>query len=154
MPKGMRAVDMTGKPKPKPEPKRKRDGSIGQATFDAIEKMTAEGKMTKQAAFITYARCISAQPGTVAANYYRVARTNGASAVTPRRSSEAAEASQTTPKHRGTPPNRQPNGTGDIEQIVAQLVTNVQALGDAVKAESAENARLRQRLDSLRSVLG
>jgi hypothetical protein len=147
MPRGMTAVDMTDKPKAR------RDGSVGQATFEAIEKMTADGSTTKQAAFITYARSISAQPGTVAANYYRVARTNGASSVKPRRSSKRPEAPKTAPRRRGRTLEAQTNSTGNIEQIVAQLVTNVQALSDAVKAESEANAELRQRLDSLRSLL-
>ena len=32
----------------------RRDGSVGRSTFDAINKMTAEGTITKQAAFIAY----------------------------------------------------------------------------------------------------
>ena len=147
MPAGQTVVDMTDK--------RTRDGSKGREAFAEITKMTATGKMTRQAAFVTYASRISSQPGTVAANFYRVARAEGA--VQPRGSRKTAETSQTTPKRRGRPPNARTdgtNGTGDVAQIVAQLVTDVQALAGAVKAESEANVELRRRLDSLRSALG
>ena len=52
----------------------RRGGSMGRATFEAINKMTADGKLTKQAAFSAYGERTKTKPGTVSANYYRVAR--------------------------------------------------------------------------------
>ena len=147
MPAGQTVVDMTDK--------QRRDGSKGRAAFAEINKMTATGRITRQAAFVTYAGRIGSQPGTVAANFYRVARAEGA--VQPRGSRKTAETSQTTPERRERPPKARTdgtNGTGDVAQIVAQLVTDVRALADAVKAESEANAELRRRLDSLRAAFG
>ena len=118
MPAGQTVVDMTEK--------RRRDGSKGRAAYAEITKMTATGKMTRHAAFVTYAGRIGSQPGTVAANFYRVARAEGA--VKPRRPRKTAEAAQTTPKRRGRPPKARTDGTnrtGDVAKIVAQLVIDV-----------------------------
>ena len=55
------------------------DGSVGRATFDAVNQMTDDGTRTKQAAFIEYGQRTNTKPGTVSANYYRVARAKGTS---------------------------------------------------------------------------
>ena len=79
------AIDMTeaGLAKRKPakraasKPRKTRDGSIGKATFEAVNTLIADGSMTKNAAFAAYGKQTKTQPGTVAANYYRVARAAG-----------------------------------------------------------------------------
>jgi len=58
-------------------------GSIGQQIFEQVEQLTAEGAMNRLAAFKQLAAASGRQVGTVAANYYRVARRRGA-ALQPR----------------------------------------------------------------------
>lgn len=61
-----------------------RRGAIGQQIFEQAEQLTAQGGMTRLAAFNQIAKASGRQPGTVAANYYRVARQRGV-ALRPRR---------------------------------------------------------------------
>ncbi len=59
-------------------------GSIGTETFDQIEKLVAADKIGRTEAFKRLAQKTGRQQGTVAANYYRVARKRGAT-LAPRR---------------------------------------------------------------------
>jgi ABC-type glutathione transport system ATPase component len=61
-------------------------GAIGQQIFDEVERLTAQGAMTRLAAFKQIAESSGRQHGTVAANFYRIARKRGV-ALRPRRSS-------------------------------------------------------------------
>ena len=54
-----------------------RDGAVGKATFEQVEALTKQGK-TKTEAFEQIASDTGRNRGTVAANYYRVARASGA----------------------------------------------------------------------------
>ena len=64
-----------------------RDGSVGQATYEAVTRLEGEGK-TRQEAFEAVAAEREQQVGTVSANYYRVARKNGAK---PRRAARSPQ---------------------------------------------------------------
>jgi hypothetical protein len=83
-PKRSRPVASGGKqpPKSKAQPNHTRDGSVGRDTFDQVEVLVKEGK-TKTEAFKQIADTNGQNSGTVAANYYRVARSSGA--VKPRK---------------------------------------------------------------------
>lgn len=59
-------------------------GSIGTETFDQIEKLVAAEKIGRTEAFKRLSQKTGRQVGTVAANYYRVARKRGAT-LAPRR---------------------------------------------------------------------
>ena len=61
-------------------------GQIGEQVFAEVEKLTAGGAMKRLAAFNEIANRTGAHPGTVAANYYRIARKRGVP-LRPRRSS-------------------------------------------------------------------
>lgn len=65
-------------------------GKKGEQVFAEVEQLTAAGAMTRLAAFEAIAKRTGAQPGTVAANYYRVARKRGGVLRT-RRSGNKAE---------------------------------------------------------------
>ncbi|MBX3024668.1 hypothetical protein KF840_07145 [bacterium] len=69
-------------------------GQKGEQIFAEVERLTAGGAMKRLAAFEEIAKRISGQPGTVAANYYRIARTRGAVLQRrgPRRSGGSANA--------------------------------------------------------------
>ena len=59
-------------------------GEIGPEIFAQIEKMVAAEKIGRTEAFRRLAKTTGRQPGTVAANYYRIARRKGAK-LAPRR---------------------------------------------------------------------
>jgi hypothetical protein len=145
-------------PKAKAQPKRTRNGSVGRDTFDQVEALVKEGK-TKTEAFKQIADTTGKNSGTVAANYYRVARASGAVKLGKRRA-KAAPARATRGRQRAAQSVRRPssvgsgNGVNGVDQIVGQLVASVQALTEAVKSQDAEVRELRGRLDGLRGAIG
>lgn len=64
--------------------RRAKRGEIGPEIFAQIDKMVATEKIGRTEAFKRLAQKTGRQPGTVAANYYRVARRKGAK-LAPRR---------------------------------------------------------------------
>ena len=63
---------------------RAKRGSIGVQIFEQVEKLVSEQKIGRTAAFRRVAEKTGRQQGTVAANYYRVARQRGTK-LAPRR---------------------------------------------------------------------
>ena len=131
-----------------------RDGSVGRATFEAINKMTSDGTLTKQAAFDAYGERTNTKPGTVSANYYRVARAETPAKTAKRRPAAAkkATASAATSRRQQRRPRPAEAGT-DLDAVLRALVAGVETLAAAIKDEQAEAAALRQRLDGLRALL-
>jgi hypothetical protein len=145
-----------------------RDGSVGRTTFAAVEALVKEGS-SKTDAFKAVAKDTNRSAGTVAATYYRVARSKGT--VKPRRGRETETATApSAPKRRsaGRRGARSDAGTTqnpgrisaqhapqhrDIDRLATSLVESVNALADVVKAQTDEVADLRRRLDGLRSIL-
>ena len=132
----------------------RRSGSIGRATFKAINEMTSDGKLTKQAAFAAYGERTNTKPGTVSANYYRVARAEAPAKTAKRRPAPAKKAtgSATAPQRTQRRPRPAQAGT-DLDAVLRALVVGVETLAAAIKDEQAEAAALRQRLDGLRALL-
>jgi hypothetical protein len=64
--------------------RRAKRGQVGPEIFAQIDKMVAAEKIGRTEAFRRLAKQSGRQPGTVAANYYRVARRKGAK-LAPRR---------------------------------------------------------------------
>ncbi len=64
--------------------RRAKRGEVGPEIFAQIEKLVAAEKIGRTEAFRRLAQKTGRQPGTVAANYYRVARAKGAK-LAPRR---------------------------------------------------------------------
>ena len=64
--------------------KRGKRGNIGAQIFDQIERLVADQKIGRTEAFRRLAEKSGRQQGTVAANYYRIARQRGAK-LAPRR---------------------------------------------------------------------
>ncbi|MGH7584295.1 MAG: hypothetical protein ACREL5_13825 [Gemmatimonadales bacterium] len=104
-------------------------GTIGQQIFQQVEQLTAGGAMKKLAAFKQIAEASGRQLGTVSANYYRVARQNGA----PLRN-----------RRGGRPP-----GTG---VSVSRVTTALQLVASALRAQEEELARLRGELAAFEKV--
>ena len=127
-----------------------RDGSVGKETFDQVEALVKQGK-NKTEAFAQIAADTGRNSRTVSANYYRVARANGAVKASRRRAPNKAtratrkRAAQTT-NHRG--------GASDIDRLAADLVKSVAALAKAVKSQEAEVASLHSQLEGVRQAIG
>jgi hypothetical protein len=135
-------------------PKSRRDGSVGRDTFERVEALRKDGT-SKKAAFTQIAADTGKNIGTVSANYYRVARANGTVNPRPRRKSGAMARSRATIALAagGRRGRQNARGNGDVERLAADLVSKVEALARAMRAQSQEVADLRERLDGVRSLL-
>ena len=96
-------------------------GAIGQQIFDRVEQLTANGAMKRVAAFKQIAKSSGRAAGTVAANYYRIARLKGA----PLRS-------------------RRPRGlTAARGKASSRVAGALQVIAEALRAQEQELAQLR-----------
>ena len=117
-------------------------GSVGKEIFASIQKLVADEKIGVTEAFKRFAAKTGRHEGTVAANYYRVARLQGVSGKRGRRSGIPAK----TP---AAGKGRARSGASRIEAVLRELAT-------AVRAQEAELNRLRTenaRLDAIRKFL-
>src|SRR4051794_9146447 len=134
-----------------------RSGEVGEQIFEQVEKLVAGG-MNRTEAFGKISADTGRRAGTVAANYYRVARKRAGGPLRPRRRAAGGRARGTaaaapTQRRRGRRPAAASSGAGDIDALTASLVQNVQALADAVNSQAREVADLRARLDGVRKLL-
>jgi hypothetical protein len=133
-----------------------RSGVIGEQIFDEVEKLVATG-MTRTQAFAQISSESGRRAGTVAANYYRVARKRGTTSSGTRRRTTRRRAASTPARRTAGRPRARANSTaaaGDIDALAGRLVTDVQALAAAINAQASEIRELRDRLDRVKSVLG
>jgi hypothetical protein len=110
-----------------------RKATIGPAVFERVNQLVAEGK-SRTEAFTQIAQERSSRPGTIAANYYRTARAQGASGggrrrTRTRRASAAKPAAATAATTRSA--SRAQDGdigvlANQISDLVQQLVRQVQ----------------------------
>ncbi len=129
-----------------------RTGVIGEQIFEQVEKLV-NGGMSRTDAFKKISADSGRREGTVAANYYRVARKRAGGSLRPRRRRAGARrATATTTRTRRTAAGA--SGSGDIDALTRSLVQNVQALAAAMNAQAAEVKDLRTRLERARSLLG
>jgi len=112
-----------------------RTRGIGVQIFDEVEQLTANSAMKRSGAIAQIAERIGSSPGTVAANYYRIARQRGVP-LRPRRSS---------------------NGRRALGKDVSKtLATALRAIEAALRAQEEELAMLRdetRRFEKLRRIL-
>jgi hypothetical protein len=106
-------------------------GRIGAEIFEQVEKMMAEEKMTRTEAFQRLSEATGRRPGTVAANYYRVARARGAK-LAPRG------------RRGGTTRTRRRRGGGDSQAVVTRAMASIEELAALARRQEQEIARLRQ----------
>jgi hypothetical protein len=129
-----------------------RSGEIGEKIFEDVEKLVAGG-MNRTEAFAKISADTGRRAGTVAANYYRVARKRAGGSLRPRR-----RAARATTRTRAATGGRRASRTAaagrEIDSIADELVRNVQALAAAVKRQAGETKELRNRLDGIRKMLG
>jgi hypothetical protein len=127
-----------------------RTGVIGEQIFEQVEKLV-KGGMSRTDAFKKISADSGRREGTVAANYYRVARKRAGGPLRPRRRSGRRASTTTTRTRRTTAAS---TGGGDIDALTRALVQNVQDLAAAMNAQAAEVKDLRSRLDRVRNLLG
>jgi hypothetical protein len=128
-----------------------RTGVIGEQIFEQVEKLV-KGGMSRTDAFKKISADSGRREGTVAANYYRVARKRAGGSLRPRRRGGRRTATTTTRTRRATTSSS--GGGGDIDALTRALVQNVQDLAAAMNAQAAEVKDLRSRLEQARSLLG
>jgi len=106
-------------------------GAVGQQIFQQVEQLTSGGAMNKLAAFKQIAGASGRALGTVAANYYRVARQKGA----PLRK-----------RRRGRPPG---SGAG---MSTSRVTAALQLVASALRAQEEELAKLRSQVAAFEKV--
>jgi hypothetical protein len=107
-----------------------RKATIGPAVFERVNQLVSEGK-TRTEAFTQIAQERSSRPGTIAANYYRTARTQPGSGGGRRRTTRTRRASPPRAPAAAPAPARAADGdigalANQISDLVAQLVRQVQ----------------------------
>ena len=123
--------------------KRGRPGRVGNEIFEQVQNLIADQKMTRMGAFKRIAEKTGRNEGTVAANYYRVARQRGVKLQKRRRRGAKA-----TPILRGAK-GRGPRSAG-------RVLTVVRELAKLIRQQSKEIARLQrenQRFAEIRRLL-
>jgi hypothetical protein len=143
-------------------PKQTRDGSVGRETFAAVEALVQEGS-SKTDAFKTVGASTKRSAGTVAATYYRVARSEGAVKQPRGRGKATTTTHSATTRSAGrrgarSSPGTAPGGrsgrqASDIDRLTDDLVQSVNELAAAMKSQTQQVADLRRRLDGVRSLL-
>ncbi len=133
-----------------------RSGEIGEQIFDQVEKLVAGG-MNRTEAFAKISADSGRRAGTVAANYYRVARKRAGGSLRKSKSGARRATRKAAPAARrgGRRTTRAAaSSASDIDTLANALVKNVQALAEAVKAQAGEVSDLRKRLDGVKKLLG
>jgi hypothetical protein len=111
-----------------------RTATIGPAVYKRVTELTAEGK-NRTEAFQTVAQERSMNPGTVAANYYRTARSEGGTTKRPKtraRKASSTRRSTRTQTSRGRAASQAKTDTdlttlaNQISDLVQQLVRQVE----------------------------
>jgi hypothetical protein len=128
-----------------------RTGVIGEQIFEQVEAL-AKGGMSRTDAFKKISADSGRREGTVAANYYRVARKRAGGSLRPRRRASGRRATETATRARRTTASSA--GSSDIDALTRSLVQNVQELAAAMNAQAAEVKDLKSRLERARNLLG
>ena len=129
-----------------------RTGVIGEQIFQQVEKLE-KGGMSRTDAFKKISADSGRREGTVAANYYRVARKRAGGSLRPRRRTATRRTAASTSATRGRRAAAATTANGDVDALTRALVQNVQALAAAMNAQAAEEKELSSRLDGVRKVL-
>jgi phage shock protein A len=118
---------------------------VGTQDFESLTALVGDGIKVGDA-ISKVASDRGASRAAVSANFYTAKRTSAGGTKKARRASQRRSAA--------TPSRAKANGRGDVDAIARDLVANVQALVEAVKAQQSEIADLRERLEGVRKVIG
>jgi hypothetical protein len=129
-----------------PQSKRKKKrGNIGKEIFEQVEKLVADQKIPRLAAFKQLSQKTGRRVGTVAANYYRVARKSGAKL----RRRKTGRVGRPAAAKRGGGRGRRSASTR-VGQLLQDLITLVRNQ----EAELERLVRENKRLGEIRRLLG
>jgi hypothetical protein len=126
-------------------------GSVGNEIFDQVEKLMAEEGLSRTNAFQRLSEMTGRRAGTVAANYYRVARQRGA-ALQPR----APRGSRSGGGARKSAGRRPSRASGDVEAALQRATASIQELAGLVRNQQREIDELREQtkvLEQLRTLV-
>ena len=108
-----------------------RSGEIGEKIYEDVEKLVAQG-MNRTEAFAKISVHRGRRAGTVAANYYRVARKRAGGSLRKTRSRAGGTTRKAASGARRGTRRAASSAASDIDSIVDDLVKNVQALASAL----------------------
>jgi hypothetical protein len=120
-------------------------GRIGVQIYEQVEQLVKEHGISRTEAFQRLSDETGRRAGTVAANYYRIARQRGGG-----RARRAPRAGAPAPGRRGR--GRPRAASADIEAALAGVQSALDALATAVRRQEAEMASLREGADQLREL--
>ncbi|HET8805149.1 MAG TPA: hypothetical protein VFM47_01665 [Gaiellales bacterium] len=134
-----------------------RSGEVGEQIFEQVEKLVAGG-MNRTEAFAKISADSGRRAGTVAANYYRVARKRAGGSLRPRTRRgrpPGRKAATAATARKGARRGRKAAATAgaDIDALAKSLVDSVQALAEAVKSQAVEVGEMRKKLDGVKKLL-
>lgn len=112
-------------------------GGVAEQIFAEVEDLTAGGAMSKSDAFARISERTGRRAGTVAANYYRIARKRGAD-LEPRTRRGPGRPAGSGRGPRATTP------VGDSDAVIRRLEEAMADLAALVRAQDSEIARLRE----------
>jgi len=119
-----------------------RKATIGPAVYERVNDLVADGK-SRTEAFAQIAQERSSRPGTIAANYYRTARSQGASSGR-RRSTRARRSTAARPRATSASTRQAARvQDGDIGRLANQISDLVQQL---VRQVQERDQRIRELL--------
>ena len=122
-------------------------GNIGNEIFEQVEKIIQEEGLSRTNAFQRLSEMTGRRAGTVAANYYRVARQRGAT-LQPR----APRGSKT---RRAAPAARTSGGGGgDADAALSRAMDSLQELAGIVRSQEKELATLRAQVQQVEKLKG
>lgn len=122
-------------------------GNIGNEIFEQVEKLVQEEGLSRTNAFQRLSEMTGRRAGTVAANYYRVARQRGAT-LQPR--------APRGPKTRTATSRAGGGGAGNADAALSRAMESLQELAGIVRSQEKELATLRaqvQQVEKLKSML-
>jgi flagellar biosynthesis/type III secretory pathway protein FliH len=119
-----------------------RKATIGPAVYERVNELVSDGR-SRTEAFAQIAQERSSRPGTIAANYYRTARSQGASSGR-RRTTRARRSSAPRARASATSTRQAARAQdGDITQLANQISDLVQQL---VRQVQERDQRIRELL--------
>jgi hypothetical protein len=114
-------------------------GRIGVEIFEQVEKIVAEEGINRTEAFQRISGETGRRPGTVAANYYRVARQRGADLQT--RGGRGRRRARTRAA-----------SSSDVEAVLSRISAAMNELSELVRSQERELNRLREQSEQLHKV--
>jgi hypothetical protein len=111
--------------------KASRRGQIGVEIFEQVERLVSDEGLTRTQAFERLSQETGRRSGTVAANYYRIARQRGA----------------TLQPRRGRGGGRRRRASGGVDGALARASEAIAELSSIVRAQEKELQRLREQAD-------